>query len=110
MEKSLTYELPLFCGLSVLDPAQRQHHQANTRQLFGSVQQIEELPDGYAFYWPAAAGTILTVAEFITMERLCCPFFDFALEIKSKGGPLRLKLTGREGVKQFMLAELGLVK
>ncbi len=108
MEKGLTSESPLFCDLSALDTAQRECHQVNTRQLFGSVQQIEELPDGYAFYWPAAAGTILTAAEFITMERLCCPFFDFALEIKSKGGPLRLRLTGREGVKQFILAELGL--
>lgn len=110
MKNSLTHESPLICNLGVLDQAQRERHQANTRQLFGSVQQIEELPDGYTFYWPAEAGTILTVAEFITLERLCCPFFDFALEIKSEGGSLRLKLTGREGVKQFILAELGLSK
>lgn len=110
MEKSLTSESPLFCDLSALDTAQRERHQANTRQLFGSVQQIEELLDGYAFTWPAEAGTILHAAEFITLERLCCPFFDFALEIKGKGGPLRLKLTGREGVKQFIQAEFGLSK
>ncbi|MBE7470858.1 MAG: hypothetical protein DPW09_45065 [Anaerolineae bacterium] len=110
MEKGLTSESPLFCDLSALDTAQRERHQANTRQLFGSVQQIEELLDGYAFTWPAEAGTILHAAEFITLERLCCPFFDFALEIKGKGGPLRLKLTGREGVKQFIQAEFGLSK
>jgi len=110
MEKRLTSESPLVCDLSALDTAQRERHQANTRQLFGSVKQIEELPDGYAFYWSAEAGTILNAAEFITLERLCCPFFDFALEIKSKGGPLRLTLTGRKGVKQFILAELGLSK
>jgi hypothetical protein len=90
--------------------AQRERHQANTRQLFGTINQIEELPDGYAFSWPAEAGTILNAAEFISLERLCCPFFDFALEIKSEGGPLRLKLTRPEGVKQFILAELGLSK
>ncbi|MCL4301005.1 MAG: hypothetical protein KJ077_35050 [Anaerolineae bacterium] len=110
MGKNLTTASPLFCDLSALDTAQRARHQANTRQLFGSVKQIEELPDGYAFYWSAEAGTILTAAEFITQERLCCPFLDFALEINSEGGPLRLTLTGREGVKQFMLAELGLSK
>lgn len=110
MEKSLTAESPLFCDLSALDMAQRERHQTNTQQLFGSVEQIEELPDGYAFSWPAETSTILTAAEFISLERLCCPFFDFALEISREGGPLRLKLTGREGVKQFMLAELGLSK
>lgn len=110
MEKRLTSESPLVCNLSALDTAQRERHQANTRQFFGSVKQIEELPDGYVFIWPAEASTILNAADFITLERLCCPFFDFALEIKSEDGPLRLRLTGREGVKQFILAELGLRK
>jgi hypothetical protein len=110
MGKNLTTASLLFCDLSALDTTQREHHQANTRQLFGSVKQIEELPNGYAFSWPAEADTILKAAEFITLERLCCPFFDFALEIKREDGPLRLTLTGREGVKQFMLDELGLSK
>jgi hypothetical protein len=105
MEKRTTSESSLYCDLSALDTAQRERYQANTRQLFGSVKQIEELPDGYAFTWSAGAVTILNAAEFINLERLCCPFFDFALEINGKGGSLRLTLTGREGVKQFILIE-----
>ncbi len=108
MKKSLTHESPLFCDLSALDRAQREHHQANTGQLFGAVEEIEELHDGYVFRLPAESATILQAAEFITLERLCCPFFNFALELEREGGPLWLKMTGREGVKQFLLAEVGL--
>lgn len=108
MEKSRTDESPLICDLSAVDSVQRAHHQVNTTQLFASVAEIEELPDGYAFRLPAESATILQVAEFITLERLCCPFFNFALELEKKGGPLWLKMTGREGVKQFLLAEIGL--
>lgn len=108
MKNSLTEELPLICNLGALDRAQRERHQATMSQLFGAVEATEELPDGYAFRWPAESATILQVAEFITLERLCCPFFDFALELEREGGPLWLKMTGRERVKQFLLAEVGL--
>ena len=102
MKNSLTDESPLICNLGALDQTQRERHQATMGQLFGSVEATEELPDGYAFRWPAEAVTIMKVAEFITLERLCSPFFTFELE----GGPLWLKLIGREGVKQFLLVEL----
>ena len=108
MENSLTYESPLICNLGALDRTQRERHQATMSQLFGSVEATEELPDGYAFRLPADATTILQAAEFITLERLCCPSFNFALELEKEGGPLWLKMTGREGVKQFLLAEVGL--
>jgi len=36
---------------------------------------------------------------------LCCPFFDIDLRVEKEGGPLWLRLTGREGVKQFIKAD-----
>ena len=108
MKNSLTDESPLICNLGALDQAQRERHQATMSQLFGAVEATEELPDGYAFRLPAESATLLQAAEFIILERLCCPFFDFALELEKEGGPLRLKMTGRDGVKQFLLAEVGL--
>ena len=73
MEKSLTNASPLFCDLNALDTAQRERHQANTQQLFGSVEQSEELPDGYAFRWLAESATILKVADFIILEHFLLP-------------------------------------
>jgi hypothetical protein len=51
------------------------------------------------------ADTILRAAEFISLERLCCPFFNFVLEVEPESGPLWLKMTGQDGVKQFLQAE-----
>lgn len=50
---------------------------------------------------------LLRAAEFISLERLCCPFFGFALDVAPEGGALWLSLTGRDGVKPFIAAEIG---
>lgn len=76
-------------------------------QIQGSVQEVEELPDGYAFRFQSEAEQILTLAEFITLERRCCSFFTFRLEIQSGNGPLWLRLTGGQGVKEFLRDEMG---
>ena len=65
------------------------------------------MPDGYAFRLPNESDVLLKAAEFIALERLCCPFFGFSLEVEPEGGALWLRLTGREGVKPFIHAEIG---
>ena len=98
----------LACDLTALEPVQREQHLATAKQLFAAVQATEELPNGYAFRLPEEPEMWLKAVEFIAHERLCCPFFGFALEIEPEGGPLWLKLTGREGIKPFIQAEFGL--
>jgi hypothetical protein len=90
------------CSLTALNAEQRKRHAELAKTLKESVKEIQELPDGYAFRLPGDTKTILATAEFISYERLCCPFFKFDLEVESDGQPLWLKLTGREGVKQFL--------
>ncbi|MDQ3748973.1 MAG: MerR family DNA-binding protein [Acidobacteriota bacterium] len=48
----------------------------------------------------------LDVAEFITYERLCCPFFNFEMAVEGENLSLRLK--GKEGVKEFIKMEFGI--
>ena len=108
MEKKIETESPLVCNLKVMDAEQRNRHQVVTKQLRQAVREIYELSNGYAFRCPPDASTTLLAAEFMTLERLCCPFLDFALEIERNGGPVWLRVTGREGVKQFLRAEFGL--
>jgi hypothetical protein len=108
-DKNLKSELPtFFCDLTALQPEERKQHHLTTEQLFGAVIQIEELPNGYAFHLPVEPAILSMAAEFIKYERLCCPFFSFTLEVEPQGEPFRLKLTGPEGVKQFLLFELNL--
>ena len=100
-------ESPFACDMTALAPEHRGAHIATIEKLFRSVKCSRELSDGYAFELPNESDLLSTAAEFIVNERLCCPFFDFALEIEREGGPVWLSLTGRDGVKPFIMAEIG---
>lgn len=104
----MTEQQPSFaCDMSAIAAGQRSTHAAATSKLFRAVESISELPDGYRFRLPHDPDLLLTAAEFIALERLCCPFFGFALEVERDGGAAWLSLTGRGGVKPFILAEIG---
>ena len=94
------------CDLHALNAEQRRRYPEVREQLQWCVQEVEELPDGYAFRYPGNTGTLSLIGEFIALERLCCPFLDFALVMEHEGGPVWLRLTGPEGVKQFLRAEM----
>ncbi len=95
----------LACDLGAIAPEQRADHQALAAGLLRQVaQETVEVPDGYAFCFPAECFADLTA--FIGNERLCCPFFTFTLEVTADHGPLWLRITGREGAKAILQAEL----
>lgn len=97
---------PIACDMSVLSPTERQTHLATSRELFSNVQTIKELPDGYEFQLGDDPNAIIKLAAFVTHEKRCCPFLNFAIEVEAEGGPLMLRLTGREGVKAFIREEI----
>lgn len=103
-------EPPIACDLSALSPDQRARLREVRSQLRPMVREVRDLPDGYAFLLSAPEGSLVRVAEFIELERRCCPFFKFELEAQEEGGAACLRLTGRMGVKQFIATELGLEK
>ncbi len=100
-------ESPIACDMSAIEPGLRAAHVATGGRVFRAAGEIRELPDGYAFRLAGDAETLSKVAEFIALERLCCPFLGFALEVEPEGGPAWLRLTGREGVKAFIREEVG---
>jgi hypothetical protein len=93
--------------MTALDASQRERQHLLMKRFRAALQETESLGDGYAFRLPADTATILDVAEFITIERLCCPFLRFELEIGPAGSPAWLRLTGRAGVKEFIETEFG---
>ena len=97
---------PCACDIAALTPDERERRQALADQLYAATQEMQERVDGYMFRYPAAL--LPTVAAFVTLERRCCPFFRFALDVEPDDGPLWLTITGHEGVKAFIAAELGL--
>jgi hypothetical protein len=95
----------LACNVHAIPGEMRPVHQANTERIFASVQEVQELPTGYALRLPNETDLLQMVVAFISYERLCCPFFRFALEIEPEQGPVWLKLTGDVDVKPFLASE-----
>ena len=99
-------ESPFACDMTAIPADQREPHLVTVDKLFRVVETVHELPNGYRFRLPNDSAILLAAAQFIALERLCCPFFDFGLEIEREGGGVWLSLTGRAGVKPFIMAEL----
>lgn len=96
---------PLACDLTAIDDAHRPRHTNHVTYLFGEgLLERQDLPDGYAFRY--AAGDYRTVVDFVESERLCCPFFNFTIEVTSENGPLWLRITGRPGAKELLQPSL----
>ncbi|SRR6266403_2935780 len=92
------------CELGVFDNASQRRHAELQGRFAGAIEEIRELPDGYAFRLTADAEAFVGAAEWITLDRLCCPFMTFHLEWK--GGESWLSLTGGTGVKEMLAAAL----
>jgi hypothetical protein len=99
-------ESPIACNRLALTPEQRKRH---FDELGPAVREkitsVRELADGFELEFPTDMATFELVAEWLSGERVCCPFLDIELRSQREGGPLRLALTGRQGVKEFLQAE-----
>ena len=106
MNVNMRSESPLACNMDIFTPTERENHLQSTSALYRSLQNIKETDDGYEFLFPNRSESILGLAEFIANERLCCPFLDFTLTVSPNDTPISLLLTGPEGTKKFLQAEL----
>jgi len=97
------HKSPFACDRLALDPAARKRHFDELGPALRSMRKaVRELPDGYEFQFPADPKTIAMVAEWAAGERLCCPFFDIQLRMEPESGPFWLRITGRNGTKDFI--------
>ena len=101
---------PIACQLNALTTDQRERRAELFSALSGSAVEFRELTDGYAMRFAPDRETWMRLAEFITLEKLCCPFMAFSLKADEENGPVWLRITGREGTKGFLAAELGFSK
>ena len=99
-------ESPFACDRMALSAAARKRHFDELGPaLRPLVKNVRELSDGYEFEFPFDANTYRLVTEWTGGEHLCCPFFDIDLRLEREGGAFWLRLTGREGVKQFIASD-----
>ena len=74
------------------------------------ILDSRELSDGYAFRFPGSDKVIDELTEFIKTERTCCDFFVFGISVSGDKSEAWLYLTGAQGVKEFIMSELGMNK
>ncbi len=93
-------------NLVAMDETQRSRYGVVSQHVESAALSTEPVAGGFAMRYPADADTILKLAEFITLERLCCPFFDFEIRLDAGAEQVELRLTGGPGVQEFLQAEI----
>ena len=95
------------CNMSAMTPEQRRRYDALLADLAHAWATRCEIDDGYEFTVDLDQIPFIEIAEWIALEARCCPFFTFALEVRGEAESAALRLTGEEGVKDFIRAEFG---
>ena len=105
MKHTPTETPPLVCVPDAIPATERPAYFRLIGQLFeNEAEDRIEVPGGYQFRFPATSFDALS--RFLSNERRCCPFLSFELTIEPADGPIWLKLTGPDGTREFLDAEL----
>src|ERR671913_548905 len=88
-------EPTLACDFTVMDTEQRERYRALRRRLSKDLHEARELEDGYAFRHSSEAEVLIALAEYVTLGRMCCPFFDFTIEVGRDEGKFLRRYVAR---------------
>jgi hypothetical protein len=94
-----------YCNIKALTPEERAHHKQLGDKLMAARKEIVEMDKGYEFQFSPKDVTLAELADWVVNESKCCPFFDFHIDLENEGKLVCLRLTGEEGIKQFIRAE-----
>jgi hypothetical protein len=95
----------LACNLSALNPNERAIHERLTKRLISVRKAVVEYSKGYEFQFSPSDITVGELAAWVSNESKCCPFFDFHIDIEDRAHLLCLRLTGADGIKEFIRDE-----
>jgi hypothetical protein len=93
------------CNVGAIRAEDRPRYKELVHKTRAAMHARRELRDGYSFKVRGTGVTLVELAEWITMERLCCPFLTIAISTSGAEPDWELTLTGSEGVKALIEAE-----
>jgi hypothetical protein len=70
-------------------------------EIYNLVDLVKELPNGYSLRLPNDQATLVLLAEYVSLDRLCCGFVTWNIEVERARGPVWLHLTGGQGTKEY---------
>ena len=95
-----------YCNIKELSAKEGTRHKELTeKKLLAARNETIETETGYEFQYSPDKVTIVEVAEWVVVESKCCPFFDFHIDLENQGKSVCLRLTGSEGIKDFIRSE-----
>ena len=106
--QTTTVQSKFYCNIKALTPAERTHHTQLTEKLMGARKEVVETEKGYEFQYSPSDVSLTELADWVVAEGKCCPFFDFHIDLEREGSLLCLRLTGDQGIKEFIRAEFHL--
>ena len=96
--------VPIACNPNAIAPAERAHYRQLVNRLRAAIRDRAEIDNGFHYHLDSASITLPELAEWIALERLCCPFLTFHLSVSAEPD-WRLSLAGPPGVKPLLDAE-----
>ncbi len=93
------------CNLKAISAAERPRYNKLVKRVREATRERTEMSNGYTFKLDSKTITLPEAAEWISMERLCCPFLTLQLSAAGNQAHWVLTLTGPEGVKPLLEAE-----
>lgn len=97
--------LPIACSLTGREAASRKD---STAKILLRSLRVLEIENGYEFVFPGDSELVSRITELVVAERKCCLFLTFEILFEAAEGPIRLRVTGPDGAKDFIREELNL--
>lgn len=98
---------PIACDTTALDPSEWERHREVTTQLVKLAEQVEELENGFRLRLPGEGAVIKLAAEYMSRERVCCPFLTFEIGGSGAAEVVALEITGPSGTKEVLSEAFG---
>ena len=92
--------IPIACSLT--DVEFRKRREGLLDEIKTGILETSEIKNGFIFSFPKDDSWILKLAEMITLERECCPFLNFKMNINANKNLFSLELSGQKGTKEFV--------
>ena len=91
------------CDMDAFTSEQRERHMALIEQHLLAADETAELPGGYQLRYDNGSHCYAELAEWIRLERLCCPWIQFGLDLE--GETVTLSLRASEAARPVLVEE-----
>jgi hypothetical protein len=93
-------ELPIVCTLT--EAELRDRRRTVLEPMKAAAMSSEELPDGYAYAFPASSEVLAQLSRAVDMESQCCRFLTFRIIVQAGKQPIRLEVIGGPQAKSVI--------